>query len=979
LAAYGLLQRAIDLKRKKRTELSLVRTNEQDDEDALQISPEDRDAIYTQIEEIVRADRVKIDEDTFRFTPLKKAAVLPVVVNIVALFVVLISIGGALWYFQTREANITGDRVALASAEGMLLESLRRESEEQLQEKNQEILSIQNRLSDAVSARAEMVNDLSRQLAEREAQLLSDYEQRLVDERAAYVSQGLSEEEVEQRINEYSANAQTEYRQELDQVQSQIAEERLRQQETLDSLVGFYQGELQSAESNRNALQEQFESREQDILQQSAVREAELETEIEQATESLDTLRQQQEQEQLVSANISAFYATVKAELSVNRFDAGVAALADLRSYLGQPFIDRLPAITQRRSVDLFLIDSLENLVESERQKLSPDTRKIVESAEMISSVSARIARADGLIEDGRFDAAHAEYISALSEIPAVKQGYDALQDFAVRETAARRAVVDELIVTANEHFAGNRFAEAVATYNAAINASADGVTIPDTILENVMIAGYREMREPELERIASLSGDLETALEQLADARSEAGALSVRIETLEKAREEAELELAAFRTNESAYEREAIFRSEEIADLQTALSTSTAHADDLAEDIESLTKMLASSESEFEVATAGLTAAKELEIELAVQSEAYRETISSLEERISGLESEAFRAMSEAEQTADVLEITRIEFDEIQAELSLARVELDETNDKLDTTLSELDVVRTDLGDAMDDLEVATAELDRTTAELDKTTTEFDKTTAELDKTTTELDKTTTELDKTTTELDDANASLERTFAELDDANADLERSAAELDVAQSDLERIASELEDANTGLENVASDLALRNAEIAARDLEISRLRLIEQAEEQKRLLGVYLSVIRGRYANANSEMVAADTAAGVDPVELLETKLIITRLLSSSAIKAEYPDIVDRMNTYFVALASSERESGEKIGRIDTLTDVNAFIDAVLSDMSVFDETDSTTVPSKVENGFDTSQSEFAEFIGKLEGMIQFGNN
>ena len=944
MAAYGLLQRAIDLKHKKRTELSLVRNDEQDDEDALQISPEDRDAIYTQIEEIVRADRVKIDEETFRFTPKKKAAVLPVVVNIVALFVVMISIGGALWYFQNREANITEDRVALASAEGMLLESLRRESEEQLQEKNQEILSIQNRLSDAVSARAEMENDLSRQLAERESQLLSDYEQRLADERAAYVSQGLSEEEVEQRINEYSANAQTEYRQELDQVQSQIAEERQRQQETLDNLVGFYQGELQSAETNRTALQEQFESREQDILQQSAEREAELEAEIEQATESLDTLRQQQEQEQLVSANISAFYATVKAELSVNRFDAGVAALSDLRSYLGQPFIDRLPAITQRRSVDLFLIDSLENLVESERQKLSPDTRKIVESAEMISSVSVRIARADGLIEDGRFDAAHTEYISALSEIPAVKRGYDALQDFAIRETAARRGVINELIVTADEHFAANRFAEAVATYNAAINASADGVTIPDTILENVMIAGYREMREPELERIASLSGDLETALEQLADTRSEADILAMRIEALEKAREEAELELAAFRTRESAYEREAILRSGEITDLQTALSTSTAHADSLAEDIDSLTAMLASSESEFKVATAGLSAAKELEIELAVQSEAYRETISSLEERISGLESEASRAMSEAEQTADVLEITRIEFDEIQAELALARDELDETNDKLNTTLSELDVVRTDLDDAMDDLEVATAKLDKATAELD-----------------------------------DANASLERTFAELDDANVDLERSATELDVAQSDLERIASELGDANTGLDKVTSDLALRNAELAARDLEISRLRLIEQAEEQKRLLGVYLSVVRERYANANVETAAADSATGVDPVELLETKLIITRLLSSSAIRAEYPDIVDRMNTYFVALASSERESGEKVGRIDALTDVNTFIDVVMSDISVFDETDSTTVSPDMESGFDSSQSEFAEFLGKLEGMIQFGNN
>ena len=133
----GLYQRALQYIQAQR-QLRLVRPDELSEEEALDISPDDREKILAQINEIVDKNRIVIEPDTFDFQPKRRGGVLPLLFNLAALVII---VAGGVWlitYFNKSEESIVTSRAGIQSAEGKLLAALKEESEQQLVEKEEQ-------------------------------------------------------------------------------------------------------------------------------------------------------------------------------------------------------------------------------------------------------------------------------------------------------------------------------------------------------------------------------------------------------------------------------------------------------------------------------------------------------------------------------------------------------------------------------------------------------------------------------------------------------------------------------------------------------------------------------------------------------------------------------------------------------------------------------------------------------------------------
>ena len=113
----------------------------------VEMIPEDERAkIYDEIEKAVSSGKLRIDEDTFSFIPVKNDVKLPVVINIAAfVLIVLVSIL-MLAYFKQAEVNIVAGSENVITAESELFSALKKESEEKIKERDTEIAGIREKL-----------------------------------------------------------------------------------------------------------------------------------------------------------------------------------------------------------------------------------------------------------------------------------------------------------------------------------------------------------------------------------------------------------------------------------------------------------------------------------------------------------------------------------------------------------------------------------------------------------------------------------------------------------------------------------------------------------------------------------------------------------------------------------------------------------------------------------------------------------------
>jgi len=459
------------------------------------ISKDDQKEILQEIEKSVTQNKLTIGPKAFLIQAEKKGILMPLLVNLLGVFLLLAG-GGVLYYFfQRGETTLKGEVAAVASAEGKLIQELKREAEEKLLAKNREITDIQGRLTEIDKERQDLAANLDAKVQAREQELRKGMETALAEEREKLRRQGVSEDDISRRLVALEAQKTDEFQRELSSFKKQAEEEKARAENNLKALEKEYQANLAKAGEERQQVLAESRQREAELQKQLAAKTEALEAESQQARQELNRFAEQREKEQLAAGQLIGFYSRVKGDLQTSRLDQALTNLEGIRQYLNDPAIAALPTMQQRREVEFFVLDSLSSLVKSEQQKTVVDTASLIAAANLVTDLRKRIQEGDGLLARG--DAAEAEkkYGEALALIPEVNKTHKYLLGRQESGTgaaeAARRAELRSALAGAQTAFDAKDYAGAADGYVRALAYLPEDPAVVELLAANLRQAGY--------------------------------------------------------------------------------------------------------------------------------------------------------------------------------------------------------------------------------------------------------------------------------------------------------------------------------------------------------------------------------------------------------------------------------------------------------------------------------------------------------
>ena len=402
------------------------------------ISFDEQIEIIGQINEVLEKNRIEITLDTFAFTPKKQGNLIPLLINAGAVLILLAGAFSLLSYFNREERSLISESATVLSAEGKLIAALREESEEQLNQKDQQIAEIQARLEDLRTQAETAKLDTEVKILEREDQLRAELEADLTAERQKLQAEGLSASAINDLLRRLEQRLTAENQSQLAAFRRQSEQELAEKEAELAALEEQYSQSLLQFRQERASLQQQFSAREAELRAQLEQQAARAESAQAEAADRLAQLREQRQREQLVFDQILSSYNRVDESIESGRYDTALQDLNNLESYLSQASIVSLPAVQNRIPVDRFLIVSLRRLIEVERTPV-PEAGAQDQEAEpsqaqsLLASISSMVAEADQRLQSEDGAGAERLYYAAIRQIPDIQRSHTYLVDAAKR------------------------------------------------------------------------------------------------------------------------------------------------------------------------------------------------------------------------------------------------------------------------------------------------------------------------------------------------------------------------------------------------------------------------------------------------------------------------------------------------------------------------------------------------------------------
>ncbi len=647
-------------------------TDIQQQEDLLSFaSEEERNEILAEIEEVVKQNQITVTDEIFRLNPLKRSFWLPAFIITMSVAAVSATFYLSSRMFETRQESMNLEVSAVASAEGKLIEELKRESDARIAAKEEEILRIQEELGKIEEQSKNLQSDFQSALERRETELRAEMQSALLMERARLQNLDITPEELDNRLREFEIQKQQELR-------SKLEEYRIESQAALQAK----EEELTRSRDAAQKILQQTSAEKEKIAADAAAREAELTARYEEerqalAAESseararLEEIARLQETENLITDQMLAFYQSIMNSMEAKQYDIALAGIESLRNLLNDPRIDNLPRIAKRRGVERLILDTLEGEIKVELNTGTAETGDLVNTAQRLLNARALVAQAETAKAEGRRDDARELYNQAVTALPSIKA---AVENLALLETEARNSRADRLLARGEGFLETGDTEQALSSYRLAAAAAVPGESerLVEALkrIENTLTSEYTQTRN-----------------QLTADSRQEIETLKVEYET-----RIAELEKEAADRDQEL--------SEEITGLLENIETLKSEADDrdtrIAEQETLITEgraMIAGYEEQLKQTRTALSAANE-------QLEAGGGKLS--DEQLAALKAEQNGTLEEKNQTIATLN-TRVS--ELSNQLSTSRKELNTA----ETSLSRSEEQRKQLEK---DLDAAVVEL---------------------------------------------------------------------------------------------------------------------------------------------------------------------------------------------------------------------------------------------------------------------------
>ena len=491
----GLLKKAQAFRDPSESRLRILGPDELRVEQDEEITPEERQKVLAQIEQVVAGTRLKVTPETFSFTPRKNGGILPIVVNVAAILVVAAGVALALLLSRRTERAIISAPVTILTAEGKIAAALKEESRQQLEGKDKEIASIREKLAGIDDERTKIRQEADASVQKKEQELQDAFARSLQEERRKMEASGLSASAVDARIAALETKSRADRDAQLAAFRIQAEADRAAREKTIQNLQAGYQQALSQAQSDRSRVQAEAGRRQAELEAGYKQKQLALEHDSAAAAAELNTLRQQRSNEQLVLDQLLSWYQKAREQIQASRPDAARGVLTDFRRFLDDPALAALPAVSRRRPVDLFLVDALDQVVSAQAaQQSGSDNTALVDSAGLITSVAALVQQGDSLYNDQGYTRARELYLSALARIPAVQAGYEKLGAIEKIFTDRQKKDVAAQLASANAAYTAGDYAAAVDRYGKALQSlQADADSTNQVVTQLVEIGALRQ------------------------------------------------------------------------------------------------------------------------------------------------------------------------------------------------------------------------------------------------------------------------------------------------------------------------------------------------------------------------------------------------------------------------------------------------------------------------------------------------------
>jgi hypothetical protein len=447
------------------------------DEDEGITAAERRD-ILASIDQVAIGNRINRGASRAAIVARKKGFVFPLVVNLIVILVTGATILALAFIFRERDQSIEAGSVVVTSAEGKLIQEIKRESDSKLQEKDRAISDIQGRLSSIDKQRSDLVASFEQRIALREAELRSSLKAELDREKQRLTDLGLSESAIQSRLKKFEAEKMAEYNSQLEAFKKQAAADKAAVDARLAQARDEYQKNISGLNDERRKILDDAKSREDQLRATMDAKTKELEGQsaaaqasLAKAQSDLSRLEDQRSRAQATEDRTLGLYGSIRTSLRDRRYEDALASITNLESYLNDPSVLAIPAIQARRAADLFVADALRSLARTELERTSVDSTKLLIQAELLASARDASAAGDKALKAGDFAAAAARYRDSLATVPEILAAHDYFMNRARDEEAARRARLDTALAEADRAWKSGDAEASVGRYAEALSA----------------------------------------------------------------------------------------------------------------------------------------------------------------------------------------------------------------------------------------------------------------------------------------------------------------------------------------------------------------------------------------------------------------------------------------------------------------------------------------------------------------------------
>lgn len=340
------------------------------------VSEEEHSAILAQIEELLGGSEGLEHGEEFRYNPLHRGAIFPILINIGVILCTILALVLIYTSHNRQQRSLISSDRTISTTEGSLLREYREETEEELSEREREISSIRTELNSLESEKRQLEAETKMIIQEKTAELEGELERQLEAERARLSSAGTDAEATQQRLSELREEIAASHREELEELQAESEAAIEAKDAEIQAEIAGYEDQLRSYGAEQEIAQRQ-----------------------------IGQLQEQRQEAELFSQQISSAYIATIDSLESRNFEEARSSLAILRELTSRESLSRHSVLAQRLEADRALQSALSSLIslqEEALQEQAAGSEAESKSRQALASAETKISELQNTIESQR-------------------------------------------------------------------------------------------------------------------------------------------------------------------------------------------------------------------------------------------------------------------------------------------------------------------------------------------------------------------------------------------------------------------------------------------------------------------------------------------------------------------------------------------------------------------------------------------------